>query len=72
MKRLIIRNCRDSAVDPDWKWEVWCKDTHDPRADPLFVGYGSYSGCLVMANLLTVLHSIPTFEFAGFSTTAVL
>ena len=69
MKRLIVRHCRDDAVSEDYKWEIWCKDTHDPLAEPLFVGFGDWPSCMMRVRTLTWLTQQPNahFHWGGFS-----
>lgn len=68
MKRLVIRHCRDKAVKAGYRWDLWCRDTMDPFAEPLYVGYGSYRDCHgVMLNLLmTFNQEVPKFQIGGF------
>lgn len=67
MKRLKIRHCRDSSVLPHGAWDLWAIETHDPHAEPLFLGYGTWEGCYSMAlDLMDMERNLGQFQFAGF------
>lgn len=71
MKRFKIRHCRDSAVVPEARWDVWMIDTHDPHADPLFLGWGTWASCMfVVRALIWENQRQPAFTFAGFQSPA--
>lgn len=69
MKRLVIRHCRDSGVHDGWKWDLWCVDTYDPHAEPLFVAWGSHKAMVATARLLTTWHKMQDdrMHFGGFN-----
>jgi len=56
MRRYQIKHDRDRATHPGYHWNLFEVDTHDPKADPVFVGFGSYETCLAHVIGLISLH----------------
>lgn len=69
VKRLKIRHSRDYSTFPEARWDLWCVDTHDPLADPLFVGWGTWEACLE-ASLHLLVSPTEVFTYAGFEASA--
>ena len=49
MKRYVIKHDRDKCTYPGFHWNLFEVDTQDPKAKPVFMGFGSHEACLTFA-----------------------